>query len=156
MTVTRPHSRPDLHRVKLANIRSKLPAEGAEEVLAHVRAVRDAPTLEAGEQAAGAVIERFGDRYPAAMAGLADDLEVSLAHLRLPVRHRISVRTTDERVRDIAILWDEAPDLSPEIPGDQGPPLHTRHKMVELEGEEPLGDARCDAGPLAPQADQGC
>ena len=37
---------------KLSNIRSKLPAEGAEEVLAHVRAVRDAPTLEAGEQAA--------------------------------------------------------------------------------------------------------
>jgi putative transposase len=80
---------------KLSNIRSKLPAEGAEEVLAHVRVVRDAPTLEAGEQAAAAVIERFGDRYPAAMACLADDLEASLAHLRLPVRHRINTRTTN-------------------------------------------------------------
>jgi putative transposase len=66
---------------RLANIRAKLPAEGADEVLAHVRAVRDAPTLEAGEHAAAAVIERFGDRYPAAMACLADDLEASLAHL---------------------------------------------------------------------------
>jgi putative transposase len=80
---------------RLGNIRSKLPAEGADEVLAHVRAVRDAPTLEAGEQAAATVMERFGDRYPAAMACLADDLEASLAHLRLPVRHRINVRTTN-------------------------------------------------------------
>jgi putative transposase len=80
---------------KLANIRAKLPAEGAEEVMAHVRAVRDAPTLEAGEQAAAAVIERFADRYPAAMACLSDDLEASLNHLRLPVRHRINTRTTN-------------------------------------------------------------
>lgn len=63
--------------------------------MAHVRAVRDAPTLEAGEQTAASVIERFGDRYPAAMACLADDLEASLAHLKLPVRHRINVRTTN-------------------------------------------------------------
>jgi putative transposase len=80
---------------KMGNIRSKLPAEGAEEVLAHVRAVRDAPTLEAGEEAAAAVIARFRERYPAAMACLADDLEASLNHLKVPVRHRINVRTTN-------------------------------------------------------------
>jgi putative transposase len=80
---------------KTGNIRSKLPAEGAEEVLAHVRAVRDAPTLEAGEEAAAAVIARFRERYPAAMACLADDLEASLNHLKVPVRHRINVRTTN-------------------------------------------------------------
>ena len=80
---------------KMANIRSKLSAEGAEEVLAHVRSVRDAPTLEAGEQAAAVVIERFSDRYPAAMVCLSDDLEASLAHLKLSVRHRINVRTTN-------------------------------------------------------------
>ncbi len=33
---------------KMANIRQKLPADAADEVLAHVRAVRDAPTYEAG------------------------------------------------------------------------------------------------------------
>jgi putative transposase len=80
---------------KMANIRTKLPAEGADDVLAHVRAVRDAPTLEAGEHGAAEVIKLFSDRYPAAMACLADDLEASLAHLRLPVRHRINVRTTN-------------------------------------------------------------
>ncbi len=80
---------------RMANIRAKLPAEGAEEFMAHVRAVRDAPTHAAGEALAAEVIARYADRYPAAVACLADDLEASLAHLRLPPRHRISVRTTN-------------------------------------------------------------
>src|SRR5215208_6834731 len=78
---------------KLGNIRSKVPAEGAEELLAHARAVRDAPTHEAGEAQAASLIERFGGPYPAAVKSFADDLEASLAHLKLPVRHRINVRT---------------------------------------------------------------
>jgi putative transposase len=80
---------------KLGNIRSKLPQEGAEEVLAHARAVRDAPTFEAGEAQAASLIESFGEIYPAALKSFADDLEASLAHLKLPVRHRINVRTTN-------------------------------------------------------------
>jgi len=80
---------------KMANIRAKLPAEGAEEFMAHVRAVRDAPTHQAGEALAASVIERYADRYPAAVACLTDDLQASLAHLRLPPRHRISARTTN-------------------------------------------------------------
>jgi putative transposase len=80
---------------KLGNIRSKVPEEGAEEVLAHARAVRDAPTYEAGEAQAASLIERFGDAYPAAVKSFADDLEASLAHLKVPVRHRINVRTTN-------------------------------------------------------------
>lgn len=80
---------------KLGNVRSKLPADGAEEVLAHARAVRDAPTYEAGEAQAASFIERFGGTYPAAVKSFAEDLEASLAHLRLPVRHRINVRTTN-------------------------------------------------------------
>lgn len=80
---------------KLGNVRSKLPAEGAEEVLAHARAVRDAPTHEAGEAQAASLIKRFGGAYPAAIKSFSDDLEASLAHLRLPVRHRINVRTTN-------------------------------------------------------------
>ena len=63
--------------------------------MAHVRAVRDAPTHQAGEALAAQVIERFADHYPAAVACLAEDLEASLAHLRLPPRHRISARTTN-------------------------------------------------------------
>jgi hypothetical protein len=37
----------------------------------------------------------FRDHYPAAMTCLADDLQASLAHLRLPVRHRTNARTTN-------------------------------------------------------------
>jgi putative transposase len=80
---------------RMANIRTKPPADEAPEVLAHVRAVRDAATYDAGCAMAAAVIEQFADRFPSAMACLADDLEASLAHLRLPVRHRVNARTTN-------------------------------------------------------------
>ncbi len=80
---------------KMANIRAKLPAEGAEEFMAHVRAIRDAPTHRAGETLAAQVMEQFSGTYPAAVACLAEDLEASLAHLRVPPRHRINVRTTN-------------------------------------------------------------
>jgi transposase-like protein len=90
---------------KLGNIRSKLPQEGAEEVLAHARAVRDAPTFEAGEAQAASLIESFGSVYPAAVKSFADDLEASLAHLRLPVRHRINVRTTNLLERSFVEEW---------------------------------------------------
>lgn len=41
------------------------------------------------------MIERFGGAYPAAVKSFGEDLEASLAHLKLPVRHRINVRTTN-------------------------------------------------------------
>jgi putative transposase len=80
---------------RMGNIRTKLPADEAPEVLAHVRAVRDAATYDSGCAVAAAVIEQFADRFPSAMACLADDLEASLAHLKLPVRHRVNARTTN-------------------------------------------------------------
>lgn len=80
---------------KLSNIRSKIPEEAAQEFMAHVRAVRDAPTHQAGEAAAASVIEQFSETYPAAVRCFSKDLEASLAHLKLPVRHRINVRTTN-------------------------------------------------------------
>jgi putative transposase len=79
----------------MANIRSKLSADDAPEVLAYVRAIRDAATYEAGCAMAAQVIETFSDRFPSAMACLADDLEASLAHLKPPVRHRVNARTTN-------------------------------------------------------------
>src|SRR5438270_1863925 len=80
---------------KMSNLRAKVPEESAQEFLAHARSVRDAPTHQAGEAAAASLIERFSDLYPAAVSCFADDLEASLAHLKVPVRHRISVRTTN-------------------------------------------------------------
>lgn len=80
---------------RLGNIRAKLPDERAGEVLAHVYAVRDAPTLDAARAAADRFINSHQREYPAAVACFADDLEALLAVHRVPVRHRIRVRTTN-------------------------------------------------------------
>ena len=80
---------------KMQNILSKLPQSAFEEVRAHLRAVRDAPTYEAGQQAAKEALLKFSTLYPSAMKSFEDDLEASLAHLKLPADHRVNCRTTN-------------------------------------------------------------
>ena len=80
---------------RLGNIRAKLPDETAGQVLAHVYAVRDAPTLDAARAAADRLVNTYGREYPAAVACFSDDLDALLAIHRVPVRHRIRVRTTN-------------------------------------------------------------
>ena len=80
---------------RLGNIRAKLPDETAGEVLAHLYAVRDAPTLDAARAAADRFINTCGRDYPAAVACFTDDLDALLAIHRVPVRHRIRVHTTN-------------------------------------------------------------
>ena len=74
---------------RLANIRGKIPDEAAGEVLAHLYAVRDAPTLDAARVAADRFANTYGRVYPSAVACFTDDLEALLAIHRVPVRHRI-------------------------------------------------------------------
>jgi transposase-like protein len=102
---------------KLQNVLAKLPESGKDEVAAHLRAIRDAPTLTVGEQMAAVFLEQFGSKYPSAAACFNDDLGASLAHLRLPEGHRLHCRTThliersfvEERRRTKVIprFWDE-------------------------------------------------
>lgn len=80
---------------KLGNIRTKLPDDVAPQVLAEIRTIRDAATLEAARAQADRVINRYRGEFPAAVACLEDDLEALLAVHRVPVRHRINVRTTN-------------------------------------------------------------
>ncbi len=80
---------------RLANIRAKLPDEAASEVMAHVYAVRDAPTLDAARAAADRLANTFRGPFPAAVACFEDDLDALLAIHRVPVRHLIRVRTTN-------------------------------------------------------------
>ncbi|MDZ7272203.1 MAG: IS256 family transposase [candidate division KSB1 bacterium] len=79
----------------MRNILDKIPDSAQAEIKAHVLTIRDAPTLEAGRQAAAEVLERYSRLYPSAMASLSDDLEARLNHLRVPVNHRKYVRTTN-------------------------------------------------------------
>ncbi len=82
-----------LHR--LSNIRAKLPDDEAPEVLAHLYAVRDAPSLDAPRAAADRFESTYARSFPAAVACFTDDREALLAVHRVPVRHRIRVRTTN-------------------------------------------------------------
>ena len=82
-----------VHRMR--NVLDKVPDAARAEVKAHLVPIRDAPTYEVGRQTAMGVLARFERTYPTAMASLREDLEASLAHLRLPVAHRKYVRTTN-------------------------------------------------------------
>lgn len=81
------------HRTR--NILAKVPESMKAEVKAHLMAIRDAPTPEAGRKAAGEFLERFGRELPAACRCLSEDLEALLGILALPWRHRKFVRTTN-------------------------------------------------------------
>jgi len=80
---------------RLANIRAKLADDTAPEVMAEIRAIRDAPTLDAARAQADRVINRYRSQYPSAVRCLEEDLEALLAIHRIPVRHRVNVRTTN-------------------------------------------------------------
>jgi transposase-like protein len=80
---------------RLSNIRAKLPDDGAAEVMAHLYAVRDAPTIDAARAAADRLTTTYAKVYPAAIACFEDDRDAMLAIHRVPVRHRIRVRTTN-------------------------------------------------------------
>ncbi|MDT8436696.1 MAG: IS256 family transposase [Gemmatimonadota bacterium] len=82
-----------VHRMR--NLLAKVPESMKAEVKAHLVAIRDAPTLEAGQAAAAGFLKRYGQELPSACACLSEDLEALLAHLRLPWRHRKFVRTTN-------------------------------------------------------------
>jgi putative transposase len=86
---------------KMRNVLDKLADSAREEVKAWLAAVRDAPTLEAGRQAAAETIAHFDREYPAAMKSFADDLDASLMHLRVPPAHRKFVRKTNLIERSI-------------------------------------------------------
>jgi putative transposase len=80
---------------KMRNIRAKLPRDVAPEVEAEIYTIRDAATFEQGQARMQAVIAQYRGQYPSAMACLEDDAEASLNHLKLPVRLRQLVRSTN-------------------------------------------------------------
>lgn len=81
---------------KMKNMLEKVPEDIHEEIKRLLIDVRDAPNHEKGRQRALTLIDELEHRdLPGAAACLKDDLEASLAHLKLPSRHRRAVRTTN-------------------------------------------------------------
>jgi len=80
---------------KMRNILAKVPRSMQKDMKKLVKQVFEAPSHEEGAKRAQALIRRFGERYPSAMACLAEDLEACLEHLHFPEIHRRRIRTTN-------------------------------------------------------------
>ena len=80
---------------KMTNVLDKVPEEFRSTLKGWLQTIRDAPDYPHGRAVAEQVIVDWERDYPAAMRALADDLEASLAHLKLPAVHRRSIRTTN-------------------------------------------------------------
>jgi putative transposase len=80
---------------KKRNVLGKVPEGAQEEVNAWLEAIFTAPDLDSGRQLADEFIRRYERDYPRAVASFGDDLEASLTHLRFPISHRRSIRTTN-------------------------------------------------------------
>jgi len=81
---------------KMRNVLEKVPEDQHAELKALLIDVRDAPNHERGRLRAQELIDALKRRdLPSAAACLEDDLEASLAHLKLPARHRKAVRPTN-------------------------------------------------------------
>ncbi len=79
----------------MRNILDKVPEEVRPILKAYLEAVRDAPDYETGRRVADEILDRFEGAYPSTMRAFSDDLEASLAHLKLPYVDRRHVRTTN-------------------------------------------------------------
>jgi len=80
---------------KMQNVLEKVPDDMRETIKRLLIEVRDAADYQSGKERAAAFVERYQRQLPAACACLADDLEASLAHLKLPALHQKSIRTTN-------------------------------------------------------------
>jgi putative transposase len=80
---------------KIKNVLDKVPDEIRVTMLRLLQDVRDAPDYETGKKRATELIAKYERELPSAMACVQEDLEASLAHLKLPSLHRKMIRTTN-------------------------------------------------------------
>ena len=82
-----------VHRMK--NFAIKVPPVVWPEIKAEIVEVRDASSYSQGKALAERFIERRKKEYPSLVSAFSGDLEALIGHLKLPVRHRKVVRTTN-------------------------------------------------------------
>lgn len=80
---------------KMGNVLDKVPDNMREPIKRLLQEVRDAPDHATGQKRAAALIEQYQKELPSAMKCLAEDLEASLNHLKLPALHQKAIRTTN-------------------------------------------------------------
>ena len=79
----------------MSNFRGKVPQELWPEIKAELEAIRDAANHKQGLRLAQEFISRHKDLYPSLVKAFREDLEALLYHLKFPVVHRRSIRTTN-------------------------------------------------------------
>jgi transposase-like protein len=80
---------------KTRNVLDKVRKEDQEEVKALLNSIRDAGNHDTGELLSERFVQTYRAKYPSAVEAWLDDVEASLAHLRLPPIHQKFVRTTN-------------------------------------------------------------
>lgn len=92
-----PHSlRQRCQKHRMENVLDRVPVEHQDEVKAAIYAAfHHEGSYEQGLSIARKVVDKYGKKFPEAMRILSQDLEACLTVLRLPVKHRRPVRTTN-------------------------------------------------------------
>src|SRR5438876_3054079 len=80
---------------KMKNILEKVPDDQHELIKRLLQDVRDAPDHATGVRRVEELIENHQRELPSAIACLKEDLEATLAHLKLPSLHQKMIRTTN-------------------------------------------------------------
>jgi putative transposase len=74
---------------------SKMSQEVWPDIKTELGAIRDAANYKQGLRLAKEFIEKYEKEYPSLVKAFEKDLEALLAHLKFPVAHRKSIRTTN-------------------------------------------------------------
>jgi transposase-like protein len=80
---------------KMRNILSKVSLQFQEEIKKSVHAVYYAPDRETGDLLAKEFINKYADKFPAAVKCFTEDLDACLVHLKYPTCHHKFIRTTN-------------------------------------------------------------
>jgi putative transposase len=80
---------------KKRNLARKVPEDQWESFKEHVNACYQAPSLEVARMLKEEVLRRYEKELPSAIQCFLDDFEACIAHLRFPLNHRKTIRTTN-------------------------------------------------------------
>ena len=80
---------------KMRNLQSKVPEDQWPTFKEHARACYQAPSMEVARSLKDDVVKRFQKTLPSAVACFQEDFEACIAHLRFPLNHRRTIRTTN-------------------------------------------------------------
>ncbi|HEX9835947.1 MAG TPA: IS256 family transposase [Alphaproteobacteria bacterium] len=80
---------------KMRNLQSKVPKNAWPEFLARAQACYRAASPSLARLLRDDIAQTYGADLPSAVAGLDDDFEACIAHLKFPLAHRRAIRTTN-------------------------------------------------------------